>query len=122
MSADILCLTDIRHELIGRQILSAVLGKRSEIVGGRYGFTAFSARRTKCSGCLCIRGDSEASITDVGNGTAWFIFGRGRLDKAVEAARANGGKVLRAGTNGEHGFRVVVIDSEGNARLHSTVA
>jgi predicted enzyme related to lactoylglutathione lyase len=46
------------------------------------------------------------------------------LDKAVEAARANGGKVLRARQKiGEHGFRAVVIDSEGNRiALHSTVA
>jgi predicted enzyme related to lactoylglutathione lyase len=46
------------------------------------------------------------------------------LDEAVEAARANGGKVLRARQQiGEHGFRAVVIDSEGNRiALHTSAA
>jgi predicted enzyme related to lactoylglutathione lyase len=44
------------------------------------------------------------------------------LDEAVETARKNGGKVLRARQKiGEHGFRAVIIDSEGNRiALHAS--
>ena len=77
------------------------------------------------SGCLCIRGDSGGvDNTPSANGPLIYLSVEGRLDEAVEAARANGGKVLRARQKiGEHGFRAVVIDSEGNRiALHSTVA
>ena len=77
------------------------------------------------SGCLCIRGDSGGvDNTPSANGPLIYLSVEGCLDKAVEAARANGGKVLRARQKiGEHGFRAVVIDSEGNRiALHSTVA
>ncbi len=77
------------------------------------------------SGCLCIRGDSGGvDNRPSANGPLIYLSVEGRLDKAVEAARANGGKVLRARQQiGRHGFRAVVIDSEGNRiALHSTVA
>ena len=47
-----------------------------------------------------------------------------RLDEAVEAARTNGGKILRARQQiGQHGFRAVIIDSEGNRiALHTSAA
>jgi len=77
------------------------------------------------SGCLCVRGDSgDVDNTPSANGPLIYLSVEGRLDEAVEAARANGGKVLRARQQiGEHGFRAVVIDSEGNRiALHSTAA
>jgi predicted enzyme related to lactoylglutathione lyase len=53
-----------------------------------------------------------------------YLLVEGRLNEAVEAARANGGKILRARQQiGEHGFRAVVIDSEGNRiALHTSAA
>ena len=75
------------------------------------------------SGCLCIRGDSGGvDNTPSANGPLIYLSVEGHLDEAVEAARANGGKVLRARQQiGEHGSRAVVIDSEGNRiALHTS--
>jgi predicted enzyme related to lactoylglutathione lyase len=48
----------------------------------------------------------------------------GRLDDAVKAVRGNGGKVLQKKQQiGPHGFRAVIVDSEGNRiALHSSAA
>jgi predicted enzyme related to lactoylglutathione lyase len=56
------------------------------------------------------------------NGPLIYLSVEGRLDEAVETARKNGGKVLRARQKiGEHGFRAVIIDSEGNRiALHAS--
>src|SRR5436305_1817324 len=75
------------------------------------------------SGCLCIRSDSGGvDNRPSANGPLIYLLVEGRLDEAVEAARANGGKILRARQQiGEHGFRAVIIDSEGNRiALHTS--
>ena len=128
MSADTLCWTDIPVTNLDRAIkfYSAILGKQVRKLSGdgmEYGLLPHEEQNA--SGCLCIRGDSGGvDNTPSANGPLIYLSVEGRLDQAVEAARANGGKVLRARQKiGEHGFRAVVIDSEGNRiALHSTVA
>jgi len=47
---------------------------------------------------------------------------KGRLDAAITDVEKNGGKILKSKHQiGPHGFRAVVLDSEGNRiALHST--
>jgi uncharacterized protein len=54
-------------------------------------------------------------------GVLLYFNCEGRLDQAVAAVEPNGGKVLQPKHQiGPHGFRAVVIDSEGNRiALHS---
>ena len=129
MAADTLCWTDIPVTNLDRAIrfYSAVLGKEvrklSEGGGPEYGLLPHEEKNA--SGCLCVRGDSGGvDNTPSANGPLIYLSVEGRLDEAVEAARANGGKVLRARQQiGEHGSRAVVIDSEGNRiALHSSAA
>jgi hypothetical protein len=51
-----------------------------------------------------------------------YLSVEGCLNDAVKAARANGGKVLQDKHQiGPHGFRAIVVDSEGNRiALHSS--
>ncbi len=128
MSADTLCWTDIPVTNLDRAVkfYSAVLGQevRKLSEGGmEYGLLPHGEQNA--SGCLCVRSDSGGvDNRPSANGPLIYLSVEGCLDKAVEAARANGGKVLRARQKiEEHGFRAVVIDSEGNRiALHSTVA
>src|SRR5437879_6546685 len=127
MSADTLCWTDIPVTNLDRAIkfYSAVLGKevRKLSEGGmEYGLLPHEERNA--SGCLCLRSDSGGIDNRPSpNGPLIYLSVDGRLDQAVEAARANGGKVLREKQQiGEHGFRGVIIDSEGNRiALHTSV-
>src|SRR5260370_37063981 len=118
MSADTLCWTDIPVTNLDRAIkfYSAVLGKevRKLSEGGMdYGLLAHEEQNA--SGCLCIRADSGGvDNRPSANGPLVYLSVEGRLDKAVEAARANGGKGLRARQQiGEHACRSVVLASEG---------
>jgi predicted enzyme related to lactoylglutathione lyase len=128
MAADTLCWTDIPVTNLDRAIkfYSAVLGeevKKLSEGGAEYGLLPH--KEQNASGCLCIRGDSGGvDNTPSANGPLIYLSVEGRLDDAVEAARANGGKILRARQQiGEHGFRAVVIDSEGNrVALHTSAA
>ena len=128
MSADTLCWTDIPVTNLDRAIkfYSAVLGKEvRRLSEGRMEYGLLPHEEQNASGCLVVRGDSGGvDNRPSANGPLIYLSVEGRLDEAVEAARANGGKVLRARQKiGEHGFRAVVIDSEGNRiALHSTVA
>lgn len=127
MSADTLCWTDIPVEDLDRAIrfYSAVLGaevrKLDEQQFGEYGLLPHQERNA--SGCLCLRGDSGGlDNKPSANGPLIYLSVEGRLDDAIKAARSNGGKVVQERYQiGEHGFRAVVIDSEGNRiALHST--
>lgn len=55
------------------------------------------------------------------NGPMIYLNTEGRLAKAVEAVKANKGKILKEiHSIGPHGFCAVVIDSEGNRiAIHS---
>ena len=126
MSADTLCWTDIPVTNLDRAIrfYSAVLGKkvcRMSEHGTEYGLLPHEERNA--SGCLCIRSDSGGvDNRPSANGPLIYLLVEGRLDEAVEAARQSGGNVLRARQQiGEHGFRAVIIDSEGNRiALHTS--
>lgn len=128
MSTDTLCWTDIPVTNLDRAIkfYSAVLGKEVKKLsdaGAEYGLLPHE--ESNASGCLCIRSDSGGvDNRPSANGPLIYLLVEGRLNEAVEAARANGGKILRARQQiGEHGFRAVIIDSEGNRiALHTSAA
>lgn len=126
MSADTLCWTDIPVTNLDRAIkfYSAVLGKevrRLSEGGMEYGLLPHEEQ--SASGCLVVRSDSGGIDNRPSpNGPLIYLSVEGRLDKAVQAARATGGKVLREKQQiGPHGFRAVMIDSEGNRiALHTS--
>ena len=68
-------------------------------------------------GCLCVVKDFKPSA----DGVMIYLSVNGRLKAAVEAVRANGGKVQSdIHSIGQYGFRAEVLDSEGNCiALHS---
>lgn len=128
MSGDTLCWTDIPVTNLDRAIkfYSAILArevKKLSADGMEYGLLPHE--ESNASGCLCVRSDSGGvNNTPSANGPLIYLLVEGRLDEAVEQARKNGGKILRARQQiGEHGFRAVIIDSEGNRiALHTSAA
>jgi len=126
MSADTLCWTDIPVTNLDRAIkfYSAVLGKEvRRLSENRMEYGLLPHEEQNASGCLVVRGDSGGvDNRPSANGPLIYLSAEGRLDEAVETARKNGGKVLRARQKiGEHGFRAVIIDSEGNRiALHTS--
>jgi uncharacterized protein len=97
---------------------SAVLGsevKKQEYPGMTIGLLPGAEKEV--SGCLFTKDDEKPSAT----GLLIYLNAQGRLDQAVAAVEANGGKViLPKQPIGPHGFRAVVLDSEGNRiALHS---
>ena len=69
------------------------------------------------SGCLVVGEDHQPSTA----GPMIYLNCDQRLDAAVAAAEKNGGKILKPKHQiGPHGFRAVILDSEGNrVALHS---
>ncbi len=69
------------------------------------------------SGCLFTSDDVSPSD----QGALLYFNVSGRLEEAVGEAEKHGGKVKEAPHSiGEHGFRAIIIDSEGNRiALHS---
>jgi predicted enzyme related to lactoylglutathione lyase len=128
MSADTLCWTDIPVTNLDRAIkfYSAVLGKEvKKLSDGATEYGLLPHEEQNASGCLCVRSDSGGvDNRPSANGPLIYLLVEGRLDQAVQAARANGGKILRARQQiGGHGFRAVIIDSEGNRiALHTSAA
>src|SRR2546430_16832713 len=119
MAADTLCWTDIPVTNLDRAIkfYSAVLGKEvKRLAEGGMQYGLLPHEEQNASGCLCVRSDSGGvNNTPSANGPLIYLLVEGRLDEAVDAARANGGKVLRARQQiGEHGLRAVCFDCEGN--------
>jgi uncharacterized protein len=126
MAADTLCWTDIPVTNLDRAIkfYSAVLGqevrKMSE-AGFEYGLLPHAEQNA--SGCLCVRGDSVGDPNQPSqNGPLIYLSAEGRLDEAIQAARDSDGKVLQDRQSiGPHGFRALIVDSEGNRiALHSS--
>ena len=68
------------------------------------------------SGCLVL--DAKPSA----DGPMIYLNCKGRLDAVIADVEKNGGKILKPKHQiGPHGFRAVVLDSEGNRiALHST--
>ena len=71
------------------------------------------------SGCLYLPegGENQPGA----NGPLVYFNCSGRLDDAIAQAESHGGKVVHAKHKiGDHGFRAVILDSEGNRiALHS---
>jgi len=126
MSAGTLCWTDIPVTNLDRatKFYSAVLGKEVRKMseqGFEYGLLPHEEQNA--SGCLCVGGDSVGDNNQPSQtGPLIYLSVEGRLDDAVKAARANGGKVLEEKQQiGPHGFRAIIVDSEGNRlALHSS--
>jgi predicted enzyme related to lactoylglutathione lyase len=101
---------------------SAVLGSKVTKEGGP-GFAIGVLPHTgnMVGGCLYAAGaDNSPSMT----GPLIYLNAAGRLAESVQAVTANGGRVLEpAHPIGPHGFRAIVVDSEGNRlALHSPTA
>lgn len=69
------------------------------------------------SGCLYVSEQNKPSQ----QGTLVYLSVAGRLDQAIGAVAPNGGKVVQdKHPIGPHGYRAIVVDSEGNRiALHS---
>ena len=98
---------------------SAVLGaKLTTDTFEKFSMTLLPHSETSVGGCLYASKDNAPSET----GPLVYMNVDGRLEKAVEAALGNGGKILMDRHQiGPHGWRAIVLDSEGNRiALHST--
>jgi predicted enzyme related to lactoylglutathione lyase len=128
MSADTLCWTDIPVTNLDRAIkfYSAVLGQEvTKMSEGGFEYGLLPHKEQNASGCLCVSSDSVGNKNQPSQtGPLIYLSVEGRLDDAVKAARANGGKVLEEKQQiGPHGVRAMIIDSEGNRiALHSSAA
>lgn len=97
---------------------SAVLGasiKKEEFPG--MAMAVLPHEGNDVGGCLVSHPDNKPSD----HGPLLYFNAQGRLDQAIAAVAANGGKVLQPKhAIGPYGFRAVVLDSEGNrVALHS---
>ncbi|HEV2045609.1 MAG TPA: VOC family protein [Chthoniobacterales bacterium] len=126
MRADTLCWTDIPVTNLDRAIefYSAVLGQEvSKMSESGFEYGLLPHQEQNASGCLCVSSDSVGGKNQPSQtGPLIYLSVEGRLDDAIKAARANGGKVLEEKQPiGPHGFRAMIIDSEGNRlALHSS--
>ena len=128
MSENTLCWTDIPVANMDRAIkfYSAVLSKEVRKMseqGFEYGLLPHE--KQTASGCLCVGSDSVGNENKPSQtGPLIYLSVEGRLDDAVKKAGASGGKVLEEKQQiGPHGYRAVVVDSEGNRiALHSSTA
>jgi uncharacterized protein len=97
---------------------TAVLGKtvKKESMGGME-LALLPHFDSNVAGCLVKLDDNQPSQ----NGPLIYFNVDGRLDDAAKQAGENGGKVLvEKHSIGPHGFRAIVLDSEGNrVALHS---
>ena len=96
---------------------SAVLGQTvSKETVGEMTFGLLPDAYSGVSGCLVLC-DAQPST----NGPLIYLNCEGRLDAAIAIVEKNGGKILKPKHQiGPHGFRAVVLDSEGNRiALHS---
>jgi len=121
MSMNTICWTDIPVTDLDRAIAyySAVLGEPviRQKAGPDFEFGLLPHKET-ASGCLTASDDNKPSQT----GPLVYLSVEGRLDAASDAARSRGGKVLQEKHQiGPYGFRVLILDSEGNRiALHSS--
>lgn len=126
MSENTLCWTDIPVTNLDRatKFYSVVLGKEvPKMSEGGFEYGLLPHEEQNASGCLCVSSDSAGAENKPSqSGPLIYLSVEGRLDDAVKAVRANGGKVLEQRQQiGPHGFRAVIVDSEGNRiALHSS--
>src|SRR6266403_3822153 len=128
MSANTLCWTDIPVTNLDRAVkfYSAVLDQEvSKFAEQGFEYGLLTHEEQSASGCLCVGSDSAGSENKPSqNGPLIYLSVEGRLDDATKAVTSNGGKVLQDKHQlGPHGFRAVIVDSEGNRiALHSSAA
>jgi uncharacterized protein len=97
---------------------SAVLGKpatRESVAGMEFGLLPDAYDGV--SGCLVLANESKPAA----DGPMIYLNCDGRLPIAIAAVELNGGRVVQPRhAIGPHGFRAMVLDSEGNRiALHS---
>jgi hypothetical protein len=98
---------------------SAVLGYPITKEGGPgFVFGLLPHAGDDVAGCLVEPGEDNAPSRV---GPLVYLNAEGRLAQAVEAVTAHGGQVLQAvHPIGPHGYRAIVVDSEGNrVALHA---
>lgn len=99
---------------LGRAIVfyAAVLGEnivRHEMNGMAFGVLPHAD--TAVAGCLYVSQDNAPSQ----HGPLIYLSVNGRMEQALLAVSERGGQVLQAKQPiGEHGYRAIVLDSEGN--------
>ncbi len=101
---------------------SAVVGQPVDKIGGPgFNFGLFKHEGNSVGGCLI---EPEEGVAPSLTGPLVYIDASNRLDAAVAAAQAHGGRVLKARHSiAPNGFRAVIADSEGNrVALHSMSA
>jgi hypothetical protein len=121
MAQNTICWADIPVTNLDRAIkfYSKVLGSevKKEAFGDMH-FGLLPHYENNVAGCLIVGKGFEPSQT----GPTLYFSVEGRLDDAIVQTREQGGKVLQEKHQiGPHGFRAIVVDSEGNRiALHST--
>jgi len=98
---------------------SAVVGRPVGKLGGPgLTFGLFEHQGGEVGGCLVASAEGGAPSLA---GPLVYIDASDRLDAAIAAARAQGGRVLQDKHSiAPNGFRAVIVDSEGNrVALHS---
>jgi len=123
MSQNTLCWTDIPVVDLNRAIAfySKVLNEPTTLQkGDATEFGLLPHTGTNASGCLVVDKDRKPSQ----DGPLIYLSVHERLDDAVSAVAAHGGKVLEPKHSiGPYGFRAIIVDSEGNRiALHSETA
>ena len=101
---------------------SAVVGRPVTKVGGPgFTFGLFAHQGNEVGGCLVASAVAGAPSLA---GPLVYIDASDRLDAAVAAVKAHGGRVLEDKHSiAPNGFRAIVVDSEGNrVALHSMTA
>lgn len=93
---------------------SALIGEPvNEVSMPGFRFGIFPHSGTSVSGCLYTAHAHHNAPS--ANGPLVYVNVDGRMAQAVEAVSTHGGRVEEAPAQiGEHGFRALVIDSEGN--------
>ena len=111
---------DIPVLKLGRAIrfYSAVIGmevEKNDYPGMSIG--TFPHKDDEVGGCLYM----SETVKPSADGPLIYLNAHGRLDEAIEAAQATGGKVLQAKESiGPYGYRAIILDTEGNRiALHS---
>jgi predicted enzyme related to lactoylglutathione lyase len=89
--------------------------------GPGFAFGLLAHGNDDVAGCLYEPDDDNAPSA---HGPLVYLNAEGRLADAVAAVAAHGGKIVQAVRQiGPHGFRAIVLDSEGNrVALHSPTA